>query len=56
MGRALLAAVAGVGLLVLLIGGSVFYLSWSACLGGERAALEEFPTTPIPRAGHAHCR
>jgi hypothetical protein len=39
MRRALKAAVAGVGLLVLFVGGSVFYLSWSACLGGERAAL-----------------
>jgi hypothetical protein len=51
MGRALLAAVAGVGLLVLFIGGSVFYLSWSACLGGERAALEEFPHYADPESG-----
>jgi hypothetical protein len=51
MGRALLAAVAGVGFLVLVVGGAVFYLSWSACLGGERAALEEFPHYADPESG-----
>ena len=51
MGRALLAAAAGVGLLVLFVGASVFYLSWSACLGGERAILEEFPHYADPQSG-----
>jgi hypothetical protein len=37
MRKALLAAAVGVGLLVVFVGGSVFYFSWSACLGGERA-------------------
>jgi hypothetical protein len=51
MRRALLAAVVAVGLLVVFVGGSVFYLSWSACLGGERAALEEFPHYADPESG-----
>jgi hypothetical protein len=51
MGRAILAAVAGVGLLVLFVGGWVFYLSWSDCLGGERATLEEFPHYADPESG-----
>ncbi len=48
MRRAVLAAV---GLVVLFVGGSVFYLSWSACLGGERAALKEFPHYAVPESG-----
>lgn len=51
MRRALFAAVVGVGLLILFVGGWVFYLSWSACLGGERAALEEFPHYADPQRG-----
>ena len=51
MARALLAAAVAVGLLVLFVGGSVFYLSWSACLGGERAALKEFPHYAEPQSG-----
>jgi hypothetical protein len=51
MRRALLAAAVAVGLLVLFVGGSVFYLSWSACLGGERAALNEFPHYADPESG-----
>lgn len=51
MRRALLAAAVAVGLLVLFVGGSVFYLSWSACLGGERAALKEFPHYADPESG-----
>ncbi len=51
MKRALLAAAVAVGLLVVFVGGSVFYLSWSACLGGERAALTEFPHYADPESG-----
>jgi hypothetical protein len=51
MKRALLAAVVAVGLLVVFVGGSVFYLSWSACLGGEKVALEEFPHYSGPESG-----
>jgi hypothetical protein len=51
MRQALLAAAVAVGLLVLFVGGSVFYLSWSACLGGERAALKEFPHYADPQSG-----
>ncbi len=51
MKRALLAAVAAVGLLVVFVGGSVFYLSWGACLGGERAALTEFSNYADPEGG-----
>ena len=38
-----LAAAVAVGLLVIFVGELLFYLSWSDCLGGERAALNEFP-------------
>jgi hypothetical protein len=51
MGRVLLAAAVAVGLLVLFVGGSVFYFSWSACLGGERATLKEFPHYAKPQSG-----
>lgn len=51
MKRALLAAVLAAGLLLVFVGGSVFYLSWSACLGGERAALTEFPHYAEPQIG-----
>jgi hypothetical protein len=51
MARAVLAAVVGAGLLVLFVGGWVFYASWSACLGGERAALEGFPHYADPESG-----
>jgi hypothetical protein len=43
MRKALLAATVALGLLVVFVVGTVFYLSWSACLGGERAALTGFP-------------
>jgi hypothetical protein len=49
--RALLAAVIAVGLLIVFVGGSVFYLSWSACLGGESATLTEFPHYAEPESG-----
>lgn len=59
MRRALLAAVVAVGLLIVFVGGSVFYLLWSACLGGERAALKEFPHYGNPQSnpypGEASC-
>lgn len=45
------AAVVAVGLLVVFVGGSVFYLSWSACLGGESATLTEFPHYADPQSG-----
>jgi hypothetical protein len=51
MRQALLAAAVAVGLLLLFVSGSVFYLSWSACLGGERAALKEFPHYAEPESG-----
>ena len=51
MKRALLAAVIAVGLLIVFVGGSVFYLSWSACLGGESATLTEFPHYAEPESG-----
>jgi hypothetical protein len=51
MRRALLAAAVAVGLLVLFVGGSVFYLSWSDCLGGERVTLKEFPHYADPQSG-----
>ena len=50
MRRALLAASVAVGLLVLFVGGSVFYLSWSACLGGE-SGLERVPHYADPQSG-----
>lgn len=40
--RFVIAAAVAVGLVVLFVGGSVFYPSWSACLGGEGAVLDEF--------------
>lgn len=49
--RFVLAAAVAVGLLVVFVGGSVFHLSWSACLGGERAALTEFPHFAAPESG-----
>jgi hypothetical protein len=51
MKLAVLAAVVAVGLLIVFVGGWVFYLSWSACLGGERATLEEFPHYADPESG-----
>jgi len=51
MKRAFLAAMVAVGLLIIFVGGSVFYLSWSACLGGERSALTEFPHYADPERG-----
>jgi hypothetical protein len=51
MGRAVLAAAVGLGLLVICVGGWVFYLSWSACLGGERTTLQEFPHYTDPESG-----
>lgn len=53
MKRALLAAVVAAGLLAVFVGGSVFYLSWSACFGGERAALTEFSHYADPDSGPA---
>ena len=49
--RFVLAAVVAVGLLVVFVGVSVFYLSWSACLGGESAALTEFSHYADPESG-----
>jgi len=49
--RFVLAAAVAIGLLIIFIGGTVFYLSWSACLGGEKAALEEFPHYTNPQSG-----
>jgi hypothetical protein len=49
--RFVLAAAVAIGLLIIFIGGTVFYLSWSACLGGERAALQEFPHYANPQSG-----
>ncbi len=51
MKRALLAAAVALGLLVVFVGGSVFYLSWSACFGGESATLTEFPHYADPESG-----
>jgi hypothetical protein len=51
MMRFVLAAVVAAGLLIVFVGGLVFYLSWSACLGGERAALKEFPHYADPESG-----
>jgi hypothetical protein len=51
MRQALLAAAIAAGLLIVFVGGTVFYLSWSACLGGERAALKEFPHYANPESG-----
>lgn len=51
MAKALLAAAVALGLLVVFVGGTVFYLSWSACFGGESAALTEFPHYADPESG-----
>ncbi len=51
MRKALLAATVALGLLVVFVVGTVFYLSWSACLGGERAALTGFPHYAEPESG-----
>ena len=53
MGKALLAAAVALGLLVVFVVGMVFYLSWSACLGGESDALMGFPTHQTPRAARS---
>jgi hypothetical protein len=59
MKRALLAALVGAGLLVVFVGGLVFYLVWSGCIGGERAALKEFAhycdSQSEPYPGEASC-
>ena len=49
--RRVLLLFAAVGLLVVVVGGWMFYLSWSACLGGERAILQEFPHYSEPQSG-----
>jgi len=49
--KALLAAAVALGLLVLFVVGTVFYLSWSACLGGESDALTGFPHYADPESG-----
>ena len=51
MGKALLAAAAAPGMLVVFVVGAVFYVSWSACLGGERDALTGFPHYADPQIG-----
>lgn len=51
MKQALLAGIVAVGLFVVFVGGSVFYMSWSACLGGESATLSEFPHYADPERG-----
>jgi hypothetical protein len=51
MGKALLAAAVALGLLVVFVAGMVFYLSWSACLGGEGDALTGFPHYAEPESG-----
>ena len=51
MGKALLAAAVALGLLVVFVAGIVFYLSWSACLGGESDALTGFPHYAEPKSG-----
>ena len=51
MGKALLAAGVALGLLAALVVGTVFYLSWSACLGGESDALTGFPHYAEPESG-----
>lgn len=48
---ALLAAIVAAGLLILVVGGWMFYLSWSACLGGESATLKEFSHYAEPQSG-----
>lgn len=51
MAKALLAAAVALGLLVVFVAGSVFYLSWSACFGGESATLTEFSHYTKPESG-----
>ena len=51
MRKALLAAAVALGLLVDFVVGAVFYLSWSACLGGESDALTGFPHYTEPESG-----
>jgi hypothetical protein len=51
MRKALLAAVAALGLLLVFVVGTVFYMSWSACLGGEKVALTGFPHYADPESG-----
>jgi hypothetical protein len=38
-------------LLVVFVGGWVFYLEWRACLGGESSVLKEFPHYADPQSG-----
>ena len=51
MGKALLAAAVALSLLFAFVVGMVFYLSWSACLGGESDALTGFPHYAEPESG-----
>jgi hypothetical protein len=51
MVKALLAAAVALGLLVVFVVGAVFYVSWSACLGGESDALTGFPHYAEPESG-----
>jgi hypothetical protein len=51
MRKALLAASVALGLLLVFVVGTVFYLSWSACLGGESDALTGFPHYAEPESG-----
>jgi hypothetical protein len=51
MGKALLAAAVALGLLFAFVVGMVFYLSWSACLGGESDALTGFSHYAEPESG-----
>ena len=51
MRKALLAAAVALGLLLVFVVGTVFYLSWSACLGGESDALTGFPHYADPESG-----
>ena len=46
-----MAAAVALGLLVVFVAGMVFYLSWSACLGGESDALTGFPHYAEPESG-----
>ena len=51
MRKALLAASVALGLLLVFVVGMVFYLSWSACLGGESDALTGFSHYADPESG-----
>lgn len=51
MRKALLAAAVALGLLIVFVAGTVFYTSWSACLGGESDALTGFPHYTEPESG-----